>query len=87
MFENVNTVITYCKTSSPDWLPICAQSGLTWKSVKEVNDHANNEHCKLSKRHEVPNDQEVVPSEWHMRHKRNLTTNKITKYKARLIIP
>ena len=52
--------------------------------VKEVNGHVDNEHWKLIKRHEVPEDQEVIPSVWSMRRKRNLTTNEITKYKARL---
>jgi ribosomal protein L13E len=52
--------------------------------VKEVNGHIDNDNWVLVKRSEVPQDQEVVPSVWAMRRKRNLTTNEITKYKARL---
>ncbi len=36
-------------------------------------------HIKL-----VPNDVQIVPSVWSLWRKRNLTTNKITKHKARL---
>jgi hypothetical protein len=52
--------------------------------VKEVNGHIQNDHWQLVPRSEVPPDPEVVPSVWAMRRKRNLTTNEITKYKARL---
>ena len=52
--------------------------------VREVNGHVDQNHWKLIKRSEVPKDQMVVPSVWAMRRKRNLTTNEITKYKARL---
>ena len=52
--------------------------------VKEVNGHVENKHWKLVRRTEVPSGFKVVPSVWAMRRKRNLTTNEITKYKARL---
>ncbi len=52
--------------------------------VKEVNGHVDNKHRELVKQEEVPEDVQVVPSVWSMRCKRNLTTNKITKHKARL---
>merc|ERR1712086_223710 len=54
--------------------------------VKEVNGHVDCNNWTLIKRHEVPKDQDVLPSVWAMRRKRNLTTNEITKYKARLNI-
>ena len=52
--------------------------------VKEVNGHVENNNWELVERSAVPDDQDVVPSVWSMRRKRNLTTNEITKYKARL---
>jgi hypothetical protein len=52
--------------------------------VKEVNGHVDNKHWELVKREEVPEDAHVVPFVWSMQHKRNLTTNEITKHKARL---
>jgi len=52
--------------------------------VKEVNGHVDNNHWRLIKREDVPEDAQVVPLVWSMRHKCNLTTNKITKHKARL---
>ena len=52
--------------------------------VKEVNGHVDNGNWQLVHRSQVPPDVEVMPSVWAMRRKRNLTTNAITKYKARL---
>ena len=52
--------------------------------VKEVNGHVENNHWQLIKRKDVPEEAQVVPSVWSMRRKRNLTTNEITKHKARL---
>jgi hypothetical protein len=52
--------------------------------VKEVNGHVENNNWQLIKRRDVPEDSQVVPSMWSMQHKRNLTTNEITKHKARL---
>ena len=53
--------------------------------VKEVNGHVENNNWEVIKRSKVPADEEVIPSVWAMRRKRNLTTNEITKYKARLM--
>ena len=52
--------------------------------VKEVNGHVNNKHWTLVKQKGVPKEAQVVPSVWAMRRKRNLTTNKVIKHKARL---
>ncbi len=52
--------------------------------IKEVNGHVDNDHWKLIPRAEVPEGTEVVPSVWAMRRKRDLTTGKVTKHKARL---
>jgi hypothetical protein len=40
--------------------------------IKEVNGHVDNNHWKL------------IPSVWAMQRKRDLTTGKVTKHKARL---
>jgi hypothetical protein len=52
--------------------------------IKEVNGHIDNDHWKLIPRTEVPEGTEVVPSVWAMQRKRDLTTGKVTKHKARL---
>ncbi len=52
--------------------------------IKEVNGNIDNDHWKLIPRTEVPEGMEVVPSVWAMQHKRDLTTRKVTKHKARL---
>ncbi len=50
--------------------------------IKEINGHV--EHWRLAKRDTVPEDVQIVPSVWSLGHKRDLTTNEITKHKARL---
>jgi hypothetical protein len=40
-------------------------------------------HWRLIKRSKVPKDVEMIPSVWAMQRKRNLTTNEVTKHKAR----
>jgi len=52
--------------------------------VKEVNGHVTNKHWTLVKQKDVPKEAQVVPSVWAMRRKRDLTTNKVIKHKARL---
>jgi hypothetical protein len=52
--------------------------------VQEINGHVDNELWDLVKRDSVPNNVQIVLSVWSLWHKRNLTTNKITKPKARL---
>jgi hypothetical protein len=52
--------------------------------IKEVNGHVDNNHWKLIPHAEIPEGTEVVPSVWAMQRKRDLTTGKVTKHKARL---
>jgi hypothetical protein len=52
--------------------------------VREINGHVENNHWELVKRDSVPDDAQIVPSVWSLWRKRDLTTNKITKHKARL---
>jgi hypothetical protein len=52
--------------------------------VQEVNGHVDNNHWQLTKHYEVPSDVEVIPSVWSLQHKRDIATDKIEKYKARL---
>jgi len=49
-----------------------------------VNSHVNNGNWELIPRSEIPEGLETVRSVWSMRRKRDLTTNKVKKYKARL---
>ena len=52
--------------------------------VKEVNVHVENIHWTLFPIESVPEDTDILPSVWSMQKKRNIVTNEITKYKARL---
>ena len=52
--------------------------------IKEINGHVENKNWRIIPRSEVPEGATVVPSVWALRRKRDLTTNEITKYKARL---
>ncbi len=52
--------------------------------VKEINGRVDRKHWVVTPRSEVPEDTDVLPSVWAVRRKRNLTTGKITKHKARL---
>ncbi len=52
--------------------------------IKEINGHVDNKHWRLAKQDTILEDVQIVPSVWSLQHKRDLTTNKITKHKARL---
>ncbi len=52
--------------------------------ITEINGHVDNKHWQLTKQSEVPPDTDVFPSVWSMRCKRDITSNEIKKYKARL---
>lgn len=54
--------------------------------IKEINPHIEKKHWVLIKRSEVPENADVITAVWSMRRKRDLITNAITKYKARLNI-
>ena len=54
--------------------------------VKEVNAHVKHENWQVVPIEEKPEEEELIPAVWAMRRKRNLVTNEITKYKARLNI-
>jgi hypothetical protein len=52
--------------------------------IKEVNGHVDCNNWMLKKRSKVPDEAQIVPSVWSMRHKRNLTTNQVKSHKTRL---
>ena len=52
--------------------------------VKEVNGHVDNKDWELIPCSKVPQGVEPVPSVWAMHRKRDLVTDKVTKYKAHL---
>ena len=52
--------------------------------VKEFNGHVENAHWKLIPIESVPEGTNILPYVWYMQRKRNIVTNEITKYKARL---
>ena len=51
--------------------------------VKVTTGYVDNESWKFVNVEDIPKDSEIIPSVWTTRRKRNLVTNKITKYKAR----
>jgi hypothetical protein len=50
--------------------------------ITEINGHVNNKPSQLIKQSEVSPDTDVLPSIWSMHRKRDITSNKIKKYKA-----
>ena len=55
-------------------------------TVKEINSHVKARCWKLIKHTEVPASTDVVSSIWAIQLKQNLTTNEVTKHKAKLNI-
>lgn len=53
---------------------------------KEVDAHISKKNWKIVRRNQVPADTDIIPAVWFMQCKQDLTTNTITKYKARLNI-
>merc|ERR1740123_1649818 len=51
--------------------------------IKEFNDHVERNHWSLIDVSEVPKGQKVIPSVWSMKRKRDISSRKIVKYKAR----
>lgn len=51
---------------------------------KEINAHSDNDNWEVILRSEVPAGHKVLPSVWAMRRKRDISTQRITKWKARL---
>jgi Reverse transcriptase (RNA-dependent DNA polymerase)/GAG-pre-integrase domain len=51
---------------------------------KEVNSHMNNHNWQIISRAKVPSNQPVLPAVWAMRRKRNIQTQEVYKWKARL---
>jgi hypothetical protein len=53
-------------------------------ALQEVNGHVENKNWVLTKRSKVPEGDNILLSVWSMDCKRDITTNEIKKYKARL---
>ena len=54
--------------------------------ISEINDHIQRKHWKLIPRETVPQDQKILPSVWSMKRKRDIKTQRVYKWKARLNI-
>jgi hypothetical protein len=52
--------------------------------IQELNGHVDNNKWVLTKKSKVPEDVNILPSVWSMHHKRDISTNEIKKYKAKL---
>ena len=55
-------------------------------AVKEVNSHTDCKHWEIISRDQVPHGHDIIPAVWSMRRKRDISTGRVTKYKARLNI-
>jgi Reverse transcriptase (RNA-dependent DNA polymerase) len=51
---------------------------------KEVQAHTKNENWRVVKRSEIPSQHKVLPAVWAMRRKRDISTQEVYKWKARL---
>ena len=51
---------------------------------KEFNDHTARKHWELLPINQVPEGEKAMDSVWAMKRKRNIVTNEIYKWKARL---
>ena len=52
--------------------------------IQEFTDQVKNENFTLVKRNQVPKDSTILQCVWKLRRKRDIITQKINKYKARL---
>lgn len=52
--------------------------------IQEVNAHIENKNWKIVNRSDIPAGKKVVPSVWAMRRKRDIVTQMVYKWKARL---
>ena len=52
--------------------------------ISEVNDHIDRKHWELIPRNQVPKNEKVLSSVWSMKRKRDIKTQQVYKYKARL---
>jgi hypothetical protein len=52
--------------------------------VKEMNDHIVSKNWELVPRKDIPEGVKVLDSVWAMKRKRDISTHKVLKYKARL---
>ena len=52
----------------------------------EIDSHINSKNLTLIHKTEVPEKTRILPMVWQMRRKRDITTGKVKKYKARLVV-
>lgn len=85
-------VVAYAATADPDVMylnqAMAAPDRAEFLTAmqKEVQSHTDNENWVIMNRDDVPTGQNVLPSVWAMRRKRDIATQKIYKWKARLNI-
>ena len=59
-------------------------SNFSMAIIKEFNRHLDKNHLKVVSRDTIPDGRKVLPMVWSMRHKRDVVTNQVTKYNARI---
>ncbi len=52
--------------------------------IKEVNDHVERKHWCMIRREDAPQGTNILPSVWSMKRKRDIKTQQVCKWKARL---
>ena len=53
-------------------------------AIKEWTDQSKNKNFSIMLKSEVPKDKSILPAVWQMRRKREVSTGRIKKYKARM---
>jgi hypothetical protein len=90
--EIENPLVAYKATSDPDTMYLHEAmkepdaDNFVKAMLKEVMDQMGNKNFSIIPRSEVPKGEKILPTVWQMKRKRDIKTQKIKKYKARLNI-
>jgi hypothetical protein len=88
--DQMKDPIAFMTSSSPDVLyfdqamqqPDCNE--FVKAIISEINDHIDRKHWELIPRSQVPKNEKILSSVWSMKRKRDIKTQQVYKYKARL---
>ena len=86
----MHPLMAYKATSDPDYMYLHQAmkepdlSNFLTAMPQEVTDQVKNENLTVVKRNQALKDSTILPCVWQMRQKRDIITQKIKKYKARL---
>jgi hypothetical protein len=89
---NEDPLLAYKATVDPDTMYLHqARKQNDWEEFreamrKEIDDRVKGDNFEIIERHKVPTGTEVLPAVWQLRRKRDIKTQEVKKYKARLNI-